>query len=502
MQRKTNDFQSLSGRREFLKSAGVAAAGLYLVGNASPACGQTDAARWKAGVAKTIITPREPYFLAGFGGEKRIAKEKRHDLWIKTLALEDAHGHRGVLITSDICGFDRVSYDTICEGLKHRCGLERSQIILNFTHNHVGPVTRNSLTAFHAFTPEDLRQIEVYTRGIEQKAVDTAAEAFERLGPATLSLGLGKTNFAVNRRNNAAEQISGILCRGEELKGPVDHTVCVLAVRSSERDLMAVVFTYSCHPVTTTELFWSGDYPGFAMLELEKANPGATALFCQDCGGDQNPVFRGTIETAEDYGIRLARTVDGVLARPLTEIKPDLKTTDASIMLDYERVAGRQELEEAVQRASENVPPEYRNITERKARWAQEMLDELDAKGELPAGYPYPLLAWRLGGKFLWIGLGGETVVDYALTLREKYGPDTIVTGYCGDLIGYIPSERVWQEGWGEEVEYLWEYSRPAYRWAGGTEQRILTAVDQMVRKLRGTAAAQPAREPTGDKRT
>jgi neutral ceramidase len=461
--------------------------------NAAPAAQAT----WKAGVAKANITPREPYCLAGFGGEKRIAKEKRHDLWIKVLALEDAQGHRGLVIGCDICGFDRVSYDAICQGLKERCGLNPSQIILNFTHNHVGPVTRNSLMTFHAFTPEDLKQIDAYTKDIERKTVDAAVEAFGRMTPATLSLGLGETNFAMNRRNNAAEQVSNILCQGGELKGPVDHNLPVLAVRSPQNELMAVVFAYSCHPVTTVESYFSGDFPGFAMVELEKDHPGAMALFCQACGADQNPVFRGTIDTAHDYGRRLAAAVEDVLAKPMTAIEPVLDTVDASITLDYEKVVGRQELEAAVRRASEDVPAEQRNIVDRKARWAKELLVELDAKGKLPTGYPYPLLAWRLGGKFLWIGLGGEPMADYALTLRGKYGPNTIVTGYCGDLIGYIPSERVWKEGWGEEVEYLWEYSRPANRWTGDTEQRILAAVDQLIQKLRGTAVAKPVSKNT-----
>ena len=100
-----------------------------------------EATLWKAGVAKVKITPQGPYFAAGYGGEKRIATEKHHDLWIKVLALEDAQGQRGVLITSDICGFDRVSYDAICTGLTSAADWT-AQIILNSTHNHSGPVTR------------------------------------------------------------------------------------------------------------------------------------------------------------------------------------------------------------------------------------------------------------------------------------------------------------------------------------------------------------------------
>jgi len=443
-----------------------------------------EATLWKAGVAKVKITPQGPYFAAGYGGEKRIATEKHHDLWIKVLALEDAQGQRGVLITSDICGFDRVSYDAICTGLKQRCGLDRAQIILSSTHNHSGPVTRNSLMPFHDFTPDDLHRIEVYTRDIEQKTIDTVAEAFRRLAPATLSLGAGQADFAVNRRNNHDPDVPKSLPHRGKLQGPVDHRVPVIAVRSSTGSLLAVVFAYSCHPVMAPESVWSGDFPGFAMLDLEQAHSEAVALFCQACGGDQNCV-RGPIALAREQGRLLATAVEETLAKPMTEIEPRLATTAVSITLDYERVVNRQELEAVLQAEDPRKSA--------KARWARQMLAELNDRGRLPTNYRYPMQAWKLGAKTLWVALSGEPLVDYALTLREHYGPDTLVTGCCSDLIAYIPTRRIWEEARGEEVMYLWEYGRPAYRWAGDVEQRILAAVEQMARTLGATTTAPPA---------
>src|SRR5262245_22155016 len=50
---------------------------------------------WKAGIAKTVITPETPVWLAGYGS-KRVPDGKLHDLWMKALALESADGHRAV----------------------------------------------------------------------------------------------------------------------------------------------------------------------------------------------------------------------------------------------------------------------------------------------------------------------------------------------------------------------------------------------------------------------
>ena len=45
------------------------------------------------------------------------------------------------------------------------------------------------------------------------------------------------------------------------------------------------------------------------------------------------------------------------------------------------------------------------------------------------------------------IGMGAETVVDYALRFKREFGPGTWVCGYADDMIAYIPSRRVWEEG-------------------------------------------------------
>ena len=91
---------------------------------------------------------------------------------------------------------------------------------------------------------------------------------------------------------------------------------------------------------------------------------------------------------------------------------------------------------------------------------------------------------WRLGGSQLWIALGGETVVDYALHFKAKYGPTTWVNGYANDVMGYIPSHRVWQEK-GYESGAFPVYGLPADRWCEDIEERIAAGVEQMVQAAR-----------------
>ena len=52
-------------------------------------------------------------------------------------------------------------------------------------------------------------------------------------------------------------------------------------------------------------------------------------------------------------------------------------------------------------------------------------------------------------------------------------------------MIAYIPSRRVWEEGGYEGGRHLYEYGRPAYRWAGDVEDRIAETVHRLAKQIR-----------------
>jgi hypothetical protein len=133
--------------------------------------------------------------------------------------------------------------------------------------------------------------------------------------PAELSWGEGKATFAVNRRTNKEADVVKLKAENKIL-GPSDHAVPVLLIKDASGKTKGIVFGYACHSTTLSFFQWCGDYPGFAMLELEKRHPGAIALFWAGCGADQNPLPRRTVELAQNYGNQLADSVDAVLKQP------------------------------------------------------------------------------------------------------------------------------------------------------------------------------------------
>ena len=445
---------------------------LLVTGLFSLAGSCANAAEWKAGIARTVITPEKSVWLAGYGS-RRAPDGKLHDLWMKALALEDTNGRRVVLITSDFQGVPKGMSDLAFEQVRQKWGLERHQIMLTFSHNHCGPRLGDDLVDYYPVDAEQVQLVKDYTAQMVTRVVSLVGEALADLAPASLQQGGDKATFAVNRRNNREADVPALLAAGTPLVGPVDHSVPILTVTRPDGKLAAILFGYACHPTTLSFTKWCGDYPGFAQLELEQKHPGTTAMFVNTCGGDQNPLPRRTVELCEKYGHLLAEAVERGLKQPLQPISSGIRTSFELVDLPYLKVVSREELTALLQDGNAI-----------RARWAARMLQQLDAGEKFPAAYPYPIHAWRLGSEMLVIGMGAETVVDYALRFKDEFGAGTWVCGYADDMISYIPSRRVWEEGGYEGGSNLFEYGRPAFRWQGDIEDRISSSVKKLVKQV------------------
>jgi hypothetical protein len=198
------------------------------------------------------------------------------------------------------------------------------------------------------------------------------------------------------------------------------------------------------------------------------------AMFVNTCGGDQNPLPRRKVELCQRYGHMLAVGVEETLKQPLKPVSAGLRTAFELVELPYQKVMTREDLQGYTT-----------DRNEIRARWSARLLKLLDSGHKFETAYPYPVHAWRLGNELLIIGQGAETVVDYSLRFKAEYGPGTWVFGYVDDMISYIPSKRVWEEGGYEGGSNLYEYGRPALRWSGEIEDRIAAAVQRLVGQVK-----------------
>jgi putative membrane-bound dehydrogenase-like protein len=442
---------------------------LALTFAASPA-GAAEPAAYKAGVASRVITPSEPIWMGGYSARNKPPQGKLHDLRVKALALEDAGGGRLVLLTSDLLGLPRGLSEEVADAVRKKTGLPRERLLLTASHTHSGPVLGGLLADMYDMPPAEKKKVDAYTEELRGRLVEVVVAALDDLKPARLAAGKGKAGFAVNRREVTPR---GII-NGRNPAGPVDHDVPVLRVETPDGKLRAVVFGYACHNTTLQGYQWCGDYAGFAQAELEEKHPGAVALFWSGCGGDANPLPRGTVELCRKYGHELAAAVEGVLQGKMTPVRGPFAARYATLPLPYERVPTAEQL-------TADLGGKSFAARQRAARFRK----ILEGGGMIPDRYPdYPVQVWRLGGEVLWVALGGEVVVDYALQLKKELaaadGPAVWVTAYANDVMAYIPSERVLKEGGYEGGDAMVYYGLPG-RWAPGVEGKIVGKVRELV---------------------
>ena len=428
---------------------------------------------WKAGTAREVITPRGPVWMAGYAARDRHAEGKQHELWVKGLAIESPQGKRVLLVTLDLCGVGRDLAEPLRQEIARKTGVGFDDVMLACSHTHSGPVVGTNLITMYRLEESDRKAIEDYTRDLTRRIAQVAEKAVGALEPCRVSWGIGEATFAVNRRENVEREVPALREQGR-LKGPVDHAVPTLRVDRVSGGLAAVVMGYACHCTTLDGYEWSGDYAGFAQLELEQRHPDAVALFFAGCGGDQNPIPRRSRELAEAYGRRLADAVDRTLSGSLTALRPEdrLTTAATTVRLDFAKVPDRAPWEALL-----TSPNRFE-----KAR-ARALLDRLEREGRLETSAPYPIAAWRLGD-LTWVFLGGEVVVDYALRLKKERGADKVwVAAYCQDVMAYIPSRRVLLEGGYEGGGAMLYYGQPS-PWAENVEETIFQGIDQVWGRL------------------
>jgi neutral ceramidase len=418
---------------------------------------------WRAGVAKTIVTPAEPIWLSGYEERSHPHEGVLRDLYVKALALEDETGRTSVLVTADILGFTREAGAAVAERCRQQFGLSRDRLVLNASHTHSAPVIDPPNWPEHELMPEaQFPVVKRYTTMLVDKTVETVGAAIKNLAPATLRFGQSFAAIGVNRRR-------AVIAR--RLPGQVDQDVPVLAVHLADGKLLAVVAGYACHATVLNTYPINGDWPGFAQDEIERQHPGTVAMYVQGCAADVNPLPRRSVALAKTYGRILDAAVEEVLAAKMSPVTGPLRTVSGMVDLPFHDIPSRVQLE--------------RDLTARedfRRSRARRMLAILNHGDQLPTHYACPIQAWRFGSGLKFIALGGEVVSDYSLRLKRQYGfDDTWVAAYSNDVFGYVGSRRVIEEGGYEGGEANTNFPGP---FSAAVEEIIIEKAADLMHQL------------------
>ena len=445
-------------------------------------------AQWKVGIAKQVITPEEPMWMSGYGSRNRPADGKISDLWAKVLTIQDASGNRVILITLDLIGIDAATTSKIRSAINEQTGIPAGSIAITTTHTHSGPVVGQNLQSMYQLQHEEWKQIQRYTNTLTKTVVELVKTSIRDSYPSELQWTVGRTTFAVNRRNNPEQEVPK-LASENRLSGPVDHDLPILTVLEPIREgqdeatpssdeksrLRAIVCGYACHATVLSGYQWCADWPGFAQSSIETRFPGVTAMVWVGCGADQNPIPRRSIELAQQYGQQIDEATALAISKPMNSINGPLQTNLNEILLNFSDIPSRDELEETLKSSNRF-----------EVSRAQNLLQQWDETGSIRSDYAYPIQSWKLGDGPLWFFLGGEVVIDYALRIKQELGAGkTWIAAYSNDVMAYIPSERVLREGGYEGGGSMLYYGLPS-PWKTGIESAIIQEVRIQAEKLTG----------------
>lgn len=413
----------------------------------------------KVGIGRKIITPTfQPLWMNGYLGRSQPATGVAQDLWAKALVFEESPTSRVIIVTTDLLGLSHEISEAVAKRLSDKYGINRSQLVLNSSHIHSGPPVWPSAGMFD-YNTEDMRNVALYGQKLIEDIVAVVDMAMSNLTPMKVWSGHGLAQFARNRRDP------------KFTTRPVDNDVPILKISDPEGIVKAILFGYACHNTTLDSdyMLISGDYAGYAQIELEKMYPGATALFFEGCGGDIDPFPRTKVEDAEQNGKSLALAVQKALEGELKPVRPPIITDYTVVDLDFRPFDLASYQKEII------------STNQFAQRRAKLMLLAYN-KGYDVSKYHYPVHAIRFNKDLTILGLAGEVVVDYSLWAKKEFANQNLfVAGYCDEVMCYIPSKRILDEGGYEANSNMVFYVMPG-PFADNIEEKILRAIRKVMK--------------------
>ena len=438
---------------------------------------------YQGGVARVDITPAVGIRLVGYTVREGVSQGVDEPLTATVLVLSD--GDTTVaLIAHDWC----LASLEVATRVRERCaavlGVPSANVLINFNHTHSAPVPPDYMPYD---TPDQLKLQNDHAEDMSQKLETACREAMAALQPVRLAVGWGECPGNINRRQPMPD---GTVLLGENPDGACDHSVGVLRVDQVDGTPLAVLFRYSCHPVTLgprTNLI-SPDYVGAARAVIETAL-GCHSLFLQGCAGNVNPAT-GIGQDPDDSPLmrddknRLGQMLGGEVLKICGGLRTQRRRKEPELvhsvavywLYQYEEIpAGETGRVRATERMLDLPLVPFPALAEVQAEfdeWAAKLAAaekqgarewdwrvakrfEVWAKGRLeaarsgvnPLTLRFPVTVFDLG-EIAFVGVPFELMAETGQAIRAASSkPHTFVQGYSNGIISYLPTPAVSAEG-------------------------------------------------------
>ncbi|WP_435743068.1 hypothetical protein [Microbacterium sp. PMB16] len=378
------------------------------------------------------ISPDRPVSLGASDSESLPWEGVESDIEVNVLALWSEPAKPSMLV---------VTLDLLYPGTELRAAVESAaapltpdRIIVAASHTHRAPMTDDT-------KPLLGRPDADYMAWLVGEVTTAVEEALKTVPtPVSLAAGEAVARHSINRRLRKKLVIArrpriNHVVNAPNPEGPTDERLTVLVARDTSDRPIAVVWNYACHPVGgPVRNAVSGHFPGRVRQELRADTEfdGLPVLYLQGFSGDVRPNA-----SAEVHSIRrrLRQLLTGRLFEDMTW--PSYRRWCSSLaetVISTVRAAA----------PIPTTPVEAARTTAPAGRFVE---------GPAIADVTFGRIA--LGGSLAVYGVSAEVVVEYAARLRSRESAPFVMCVGCTDqVIGYIPTQGVLDEGGYEAGDY------------------------------------------------
>jgi neutral ceramidase len=249
----------------------------------------------RVGFSRVEITPPLGTLCAlGLDDE---AKEMLGPVFVRATVLGEGQAAVG-LLSADLIGLCRQEMDELRPLVSAATAISPERVIIHATHTHESPSVRTGWT--DVTRPWGLVwHDEAFYDRVKAETVRAFRQAVENSFRATVSYGKAPVaGIASNRRIVLAD--GRLVLRGSRAsaehrlypEGWIDPFLRLIVFRDVESEREHWLLNYCCHPSAAggdEGPYITGDFPGKAMLELERTRPQTTSSYLTGCCGNINP---------------------------------------------------------------------------------------------------------------------------------------------------------------------------------------------------------------------
>lgn len=423
-----------------------------------------------AGAARVKLDP--PVGLAMIGYGNRVGRNTGvHDhLAAQALVLSDGKNKLAIAGVDVLAMGQRIA-DDIRDRVAAGTDIPADSILICATHTHSAPAFNIFATPRPDAKPAEGRNLD-WERTLPGKIADAIIEANQNLEPATLRAATAPFTLGTHRR---LKRSNGQVQTAANYPGPADAQASALGAYRKDGSAIAILMNYPCHGVVLCEdnLLYSRDWPGFAMDEIESAASSSShrpiSVFIQGATGNIDPRSRGNFDVAEQFGREMGRAVfdalnrapsitDGRIAVRRIPLNLSLKDNSADLAVAQACVAQTQA---SLDNHRGGDGYQLKRLRDHHAQslaalGALELLEEQnrrDRRVNMDRRELATAMTVVAVGDAAIVAIPGELFVELGLKLKANpHFAQTLVAGYCNDLIGYIPTRAAYDER-GYEVD-------------------------------------------------